>query len=70
MKRVTQSIKKVDSYGLIRGQGVYSDDLSPKNSLVLKVLRSPHAFAEIVDIDTSEAEKLDGVIKVYTYKNF
>ncbi len=70
MDKVSKSIKKVDSYGLTTGQGVYSDDLAPKNALVLKVLRSPHAFAKIIDIDTSKAEKLEGVVSILTYKNF
>ncbi len=70
MKRVAQSIKKVDSYGLMSGQPLYSDDLAQNNALILKVLRSPHAFAKIKDIDTSKAEKLSGVVSVLTYKNF
>ena len=69
MREVKKSIPKKDSYGLIRGLPVYADDLAPKDSLVMKVLRSPHAFARIKDIDTSEAEKMKGVHLVLTYKN-
>ncbi len=47
MKIVNQSIAKVDNLGLAMGKPVYTEDLIPKNALVVKVLRSPHAFARI-----------------------
>jgi len=59
----------VDGKGIMMGRAVFTDDLAPQNSLVLKVLRSPHAFAHIKDIDTSEAEKYPGVACILTYKN-
>ena len=59
----------VDGKGIMMGRAVFTDDLAPQNALVCKVLRSPHAFAHIKDIDTSEAEKYPGVACVLTYKN-
>lgn len=44
-------------------------DIPPTDTLTLRVLSSPHAHARIVDIDTAEAEALDGVVAVFTYKN-
>ena len=41
MKEVKKSVPKVDSIGLILGKPAYTDDLAPKDSLVVKVLRSP-----------------------------
>jgi CO/xanthine dehydrogenase Mo-binding subunit len=38
--------------------------------LVGKVLRSPHAHARILSIDTSAAEKLPGVKAVVTREDF
>jgi putative selenate reductase molybdopterin-binding subunit len=69
MKTVNKSIPKIDGLGLILGNPVYTEDVSPKNALIVKVLRSPHAFARIKSIDTSEALKLSGVECVLTYKD-
>ncbi|MCR5332884.1 MAG: molybdopterin-dependent oxidoreductase [Bacilli bacterium] len=55
--------------GLMMGRPYYTDDLAEHHSLVVKILRSPHAFARIKNIDTSEAEKLPGVECVLTHKN-
>ncbi|QGU94742.1 molybdopterin-dependent oxidoreductase [Clostridium bovifaecis] len=69
MKEVNKSIPKIDGIGLAQGKPAYTDDIAPQNSLIIKVLRSPHAFAKIKDINTVEAEKLPGVECVLTYKN-
>ena len=68
-KVVNNITPSVDGKGIMMGRAVFTDDLAPQNSLVLKVLRSPHAFAHIKDIDTSEAEKYPGVACILTYKN-
>lgn len=70
MKIVTKSIPKIDGMGIATGKPVYTDDLSiNNNALILKILRSPHAFAKIRSIDTSIAEKVPGVECIYTYKD-
>ncbi len=69
MREVKKSVPKKDAYGLIRGKPVYTDDIAPRDSLVVKVLRSPHAFARIKNIDASEALAMDGVELVLTYKD-
>lgn len=60
---------KVDGATLIRGEKVYVEDKKAGDAYVLKMLRSPHAHAWIKSIDTSEAEKMEGVAIVLTYKN-
>ena len=70
MKEVKKSVPKVDSIGLILGKPAYTDDLAPKDSLVVKVLRSPHAFARIRNIDVSKALKIPGIECVLTYRDF
>ena len=68
--RVVNNITpSVDGKGLMMGRHAYTDDIAPVNALILKVLRSPHAFARIKSIDTSEAEKFPGVAHILTYKN-
>jgi len=68
-KVVNNITPSVDGKGIMMGRPVFTDDIAPKNALILKVLRSPHAFAHIKDIDTSEAEAYPGVACVLTYKN-
>ena len=68
--RVVNNITpSVDGKGIMMGRAVFTDDLAPQDALVCKVLRSPHAFAHIKDIDVSEAEKYPGVACILTYKN-
>jgi CO/xanthine dehydrogenase Mo-binding subunit len=69
MKEVNKSIPKKEGLGLSIGKPAYTDDLAPQNSLVVKVLRSPYAFARIISINTEKAEQLDKVKCVLTYKN-
>lgn len=69
MKIVNHSISKIDGMGLITGKPAYTDDLAPKDALIVKVLRSPHAFAKIKDINTSIAEKVPGVACIITHKD-
>lgn len=69
MKVVKKSISKIDGMGLVTGKPVYTDDLAPKDALVLKILRSPHAFAKIKDINIDKAMKVPGVECVLTYKD-
>ncbi len=69
MNIVGKGIKKIDGMSITTGKPVYTDDLSAKNALVVKILRSPHAYAKIKDIDTSKAEMVDGVECVLTYKD-
>ena len=68
--RVVNNITpSVDGKGLMMGRHAYTDDIADQNSLVLKVLRSPHAFARIKSIDVSEAEKYPGVACILTHNN-
>jgi len=69
MKYVNDSIKKIDSDALLKGKGVYTDDLAPKDALCIKVVRSPHAFAKITNIDDRLTRKVAGVEMVLTYKD-
>ena len=69
MKVVNQAIPKVDSKALVTGKPVYTDDIAPKDCLVVKVLRSPHAHALIKNIKTDTAVKVPGIECVLTYKD-
>ena len=61
MSYVNQPVKKKDAEALVTGQPVYTDDLAPKDCLIVKVLRSPHAHAMIEEIRTEAAKKVPGI---------
>lgn len=69
MKSVNKCIRKKDSMELLLGKPVYTDDLTPKDCLVVKLLRSPYANAIIKDINTAIAMKVPGIEAIYTYKD-
>lgn len=69
MKYVGKGIPKIDGIAITTGKPVYTEDMAPADALVVKLLRSPHAFARIKSINTSKAEKLDKVACVLTYKD-
>jgi putative selenate reductase molybdopterin-binding subunit len=66
---VGTSPRKVDGLGLIAGRPKFVADVDLCGVLHVRVLRSPHAHARIVSIDTTEAEALPGVACVLTHKN-
>jgi carbon-monoxide dehydrogenase large subunit len=63
---VAQPVRRVEDPRLLLGQGRYTDDFSMSNEAHAAVLRSPHAAAKIVSIDTTAARALPGVLAVYT----
>ena len=69
MNSVGKGVIKKDAMALVTGQPVYCDDLAPKDCLIVKLLRSPHAYAKIKSIDTSIAKKIPGIEAVYTYED-
>ena len=69
MNIIGKSIAKIDGMAIATGKPVYTDDLASKDALVVKILRSPHAYAKIKNIDTKRALMIDGVDCVLTYKD-
>src|SRR6266849_5346550 len=59
----------VDAAQKTTGAGKYTDDLSLPGMLVGKILHSPFPHARIKRIDTSRAEKLEGVVAVVVGKD-
>ena len=54
---------------LVTGKPVFTNDLAPKDCLIVKVLRSPHANAWVEEIKTGTARQVNGIVAVYTYKD-
>lgn len=69
MKYVNTSVEKKDAMALVTGQPVYTDDLAPKDCLIVKLLRSPHAHALIEEINTQAALKVPGIACILTYQD-
>lgn len=68
-REVKHNLPKIDGLGLVTGRPAYTDDLAPRDALVVKIVRSPHAFAKICSIDASAALALPGVACVLTWKD-
>lgn len=66
---VGQNVRKVDGPSLVSGKPVFTLDVDLPGALVGRILPSPHAHAEIVSIDTSEAEAVPGVRAILHFGN-
>ena len=69
MKAVNQPIRKKDAMALVTGKPVFMDDLVPKDCLIVKLLRSPHANAIIKEINKTAAEKVPGIEAIDTWED-
>ena len=65
---INRSVPKKDARQLLLGKPVYVDDITG-NALVVKLLRSPHANAMILEINSSAARKVPGVVDIYTWED-
>ncbi len=68
-KSVNKSVRKKDSMQLLLGKPVYMDDITPRDALIVKLLRSPHPNAIVKEIHTAAAEKVPGVAGIYTWED-
>lgn len=68
-KNVNRAVMKKDAMALVTGAPVYTDDLAPKDCLVVKVLRSPHAHALVKTIDTKRASAVPSIACVLTWED-
>ena len=70
MKIINNPTPKIDSINLITGKPVYTDDLVlNNNTLIIKLLRSPYAYAKIKSIDKRTAMLVPGVEAIYTFED-
>ena len=73
---VGKSIVRVDAFDKVTGRTKYTDDLCDAGAYVAKILHSTIAHGKVLSIDTSEAEKIEGVVKIVTcfdlgqYRNY
>ena len=69
LKIVGKPVPKKDAMQLVTGKPLFTQDLAPKDCLVVSLKRSPHANAMIRSIDKTAAMKVPGVEAIFTYED-
>lgn len=69
MKVVNQPLRKKDAMQLVTGQPVYVDDVTPRDCLCVRLLRSPHANAIVKSINKTAAMKVPGMEAIFTWED-
>lgn len=65
-----KTMKNIDSFTHVRGESLFVDDLMLRqDTLFGLVFDSPKAHGKIKSVDYSRAEALEGVVKIFTYKD-
>ncbi len=66
----TANVGNIDAAGHVTGKSVYVDDIPVmEGMLFVKVFDSPVAHGKIKSIDFSAAEKIDGIVKIFSHKD-
>ena len=63
---VGKSVPRVDAFDKATGRAKYTDDLCDRNALITRVVRSTIAHGYVKSVDISEAEKVPGVVRIFT----
>lgn len=63
---VGKKMPRVDAYDKVTGRTKYTDDLCDQSAYIARILHATIAHGRVVSIDTSEAEKIPGVIRIFT----
>jgi aerobic carbon-monoxide dehydrogenase large subunit len=69
LPHIGESLRRKEDYRFLTGAGQYTDDINLPNQRYAVFVRSPHAHAAINSIDTTRAEAMPGVAKVFTGKD-
>ncbi len=66
---VGQAIDRVEGHLKVTGKAKYASEFPVENKVYAQGINSTVAKGTITSIDTSEAEKIEGVLEIITYKN-
>ncbi|TFZ00317.1 xanthine dehydrogenase family protein molybdopterin-binding subunit [Ramlibacter humi] len=69
LPHIGEALRRKEDYRFLTGAGQYTDDIQLQNQKYAVFVRSPHAHAAIKSIDTSKAEGMPGVARVFTGKD-
>ena len=68
-KEIGASVGALEGPGVVTGTVRYTMDEVPAGVAHMKVVRSPHAHARVISIDTSKAKAVPGVLGVFTWED-
>lgn len=63
---VGKKIKRVDAFDKVTGRAKFTEDLVPKDAYTAKIYHSTIAHGKVLHIDTTDAMKVPGVVKIVT----
>lgn len=66
LPHIGESVRRKEDARFLTGMGQYTDDINLPNQRYAVFVRSPHAHANIVRIDTSRAQSMPGVKRIFT----
>lgn len=66
LPHIGESVRRKEDARFLTGMGQYTDDINLPNQRYAVFVRSPHAHANIVRIDTSRAQSMPGVRRIFT----
>ena len=68
-KYINRAKAKSDAFAIMGGAPVYTGDMVGRAALAVRLLRSPHAFAKVLEVNTKTAQNVPGVVAIYTFKD-
>ncbi|MGE3246770.1 MAG: xanthine dehydrogenase family protein molybdopterin-binding subunit [Beijerinckiaceae bacterium] len=66
---IGQPVRRKEDVRLLTGGGMFTDDVDVEGALHAAFVRSPHANAKIIGVDTAAALAMPGVVAVFTGKD-
>jgi len=66
VRYVGHPVPRRESHAKVRGRQLFMNDISTPDALWAKVIRSPHARADVLAVDPNRALSVDGVVAVFT----
>jgi CO/xanthine dehydrogenase Mo-binding subunit len=66
---IGQSVQRIDAVGKVTGEAPYPGDFEMDGQLWMKLRFSDRAHARVLTVDTGAAEKLPGVVRIFTAKD-
>ncbi|TNE39795.1 MAG: xanthine dehydrogenase family protein molybdopterin-binding subunit [Alphaproteobacteria bacterium] len=67
---IGQAVRRKEDDRFLTGRGNYIDDINKPDQAYLLILRSPHAHARILSVDTDMAKDMEGVLAIITGQDF
>ena len=69
LPHIGEAVRRKEDYRFLTGAGNYTDDIDLANQTYAVFVRSPHAHAAIVAVDISAAQKMPGVVGIFSGKD-